>query len=209
MHATAIMATLVVGVAADGSMSSPLATTLWPPPAGMHASVLAEPMPPGGVMNSIAPTRDSVDASSVRSARTLANIPQLSHPTLTGKCCADRTDQTFDAILPRPPHDACEFMLPSSVLLNDPQPVRGQLPPCLDLDLWTERGGRDSRGEERRPDIEFSLIVNVFNHEKTIARVLRQVLKLTNESCVLDCQLSLCFVHSFLVPRRRVAVARN
>jgi hypothetical protein len=93
-------------------------------------------------------------------------------------------------------------MLPSSVLLHDPQPVRGQLPPCLDLDLWTERGGRDSRGEERRPDIEFSLIVNVFNHEKTIARVLRQVLKLTNESCVLDSSVCASCIH-FLCPGGR------
>jgi len=80
--------------------------------------------------------------------------------------------------------------------------VENQAPPCLDIDLWREATQRSplpapdrapvnlarraattvrSTGD-RGAEVQFSIIVNVFNHEATIERVLRQVFKLTTES---------------------------
>lgn len=113
---------------------------------------------------------------------------------LIGDCCPRSNGSAVDdPLLPRPgdPGDArlCPFMLPSDVLLFRPSPVRGQKPTCLDLDIWPRRDGSTAvhtqaplASSQSRPIIEFSVIVNVFNHEGTIGRVLRQVLKLTNES---------------------------
>lgn len=110
--------------------------------------------------------------------------PSQAGPGLEGDCCVpNATLQAADDL----PHPAgCRFILPNTVLLFQPPMVRGQLPPCLNLDLWLDPATRfitsvpaaSGRGEK----LGFSVVINVFNHETTIERVLRQVLKLTTES---------------------------
>lgn len=74
---------------------------------------------------------------------------------------------------PSPGQRQCPFMRPPSVVLHTPPRILGQLDPCIAHDWW--------RPATSAADVEFSIIVNVFNHEATITRVVTQILKLTTE----------------------------
>lgn len=72
----------------------------------------------------------------------------------------------------------CHFLLPKTSLLFNPPDIEGQLQPCLHTDLWHAPSNLKV-GAPVAPT--FSIILNVFNHGFSIARVITQVLKLTTE----------------------------
>lgn len=191
----------LVRVATIGAVSRPIATmavTMQPfGDAGMHeASASSAPNVTESATDAQDPTATALSRRTRRSPESDVAPASQEHSSLAliGDCCPQSNDTAVDdPLLPRPgdPGDGerCSFMLPSDVLLFHPSPVRGQEPTCLDLDIWPHQDGSAAMrkklsraSSESRPDIEFSVIVNVFNHEGTIGRVLRQVLKLTNES---------------------------
>eukprot|EP00038_Savillea_parva_P011494 m.197907 g.197907 ORF g.197907 m.197907 type:complete len:564 (+) comp20269_c0_seq1:213-1904(+) len=141
------------------------------------------------------------------SAATVGHGPRKgsvdSHSTMVGSCCQSSSEAgtTHTDVLPLPsstsPH--CRFMLPSSVLLHNPPRVRGQLEPCLAVDVCLDTSNNDADSNnaprllppETQPVVshgnhgnqnnrlDYSIIINVYNHEATIERVLLNVLKLT------------------------------
>lgn len=106
------------------------------------------------------------------------------HDNLVGLCCQpeDIALQTIARFLKlfSPAPEACAFMLSNDSLIYNPLHVSGQKDACLLADGWIVAGASTSRELALQP--VFSLIVNIFNHEHTIERVLRQILKTTSET---------------------------
>eukprot|EP00041_Stephanoeca_diplocostata_P031077 m.958537 g.958537 ORF g.958537 m.958537 type:complete len:459 (-) comp23881_c0_seq1:2553-3929(-) len=97
-----------------------------------------------------------------------------------GSCCRpiDVTLQNTKHRLPRP--EACAFMISNDSLIFDPPHIDGQDDPCLLADSWLLRGVLIARKSSVQH--VFSIIVNIFNHQHTIERVLRQIFKTTSET---------------------------
>eukprot|EP00040_Diaphanoeca_grandis_P020313 m.108043 g.108043 ORF g.108043 m.108043 type:complete len:539 (+) comp27842_c0_seq1:245-1861(+) len=179
----------------------------------VHVSVITLPPLETASANITTPSLDQ-PSGPITTARS-------SIPHLVGRCCERneiiKLDANYDPQHELLPETGCNFMLGNEALVHNPQKIDGQLDPCLAMD-WRPPMNTISDNSSLRPlklhehhdlkdqhyEPQFSIVVNVFNHQSTITHVVTQILKLTSEVFELILFFDGCTDESFQMARKAV-----